>query len=128
MTKTLSLAEIARSGKTFIVAEIAQAHDGSLGILHSLIDASAQAGVDAVKFQVHIAAAESSAVEPFRTKFSYVDKTRYDYWQRMEFSLEHCGIHCQRRARRVFVVLVQPNRSFGNLMVRMDPVILSRRS
>ncbi len=99
MATAFSLAEIARSGRVFIVAEIAQAHDGSLGILHSLIDASAQAGVDAVKFQVHIAEAESSNVEPFRTKFSYVDKTRYDYWQRMEFSFEQwqeIKSHCDR--------------------------------
>jgi N,N'-diacetyllegionaminate synthase len=33
----------------FIIAEIAQAHDGSLGILHSYIDALAETGVDAVK-------------------------------------------------------------------------------
>ncbi|MFC6670330.1 N-acetylneuraminate synthase family protein [Marinobacterium aestuariivivens] len=82
---------------TFIIAEIGQAHDGSLGILHSYIDAVAQTGVDAIKFQTHIAEAESSALEPFRVKFSYVDSTRYDYWQRMSFSAaqwreirEHC--------------------------------------
>lgn len=71
---------------TFIIAEIAQAHDGSLGILHSYIDALAQTGVDAIKFQTHIAEAESSALEPFRVNFSYEDKTRYDYWARMGFS------------------------------------------
>ena len=72
----------------FIIAEVGQAHDGSLGILHSYIDALAETGVNAVKFQTHIAEAESSVYEPFRTKFSYVDKTRYDYWERMEFSLD----------------------------------------
>lgn len=74
------------STKTFIIAEIAQAHEGSLGIAHSYIDALAKTGVDAVKFQVHIAEAESSIYEPFRVKFSSQDKTRYDYWKRMEFS------------------------------------------
>ncbi|MEM6769845.1 MAG: N-acetylneuraminate synthase family protein, partial [Bacteroidota bacterium] len=69
-----------------IIAEIAQAHDGSLGILHSYIDALADAGVDVVKFQTHIAAAESSAAEPFRVNFSYEDATRYDYWERMGFT------------------------------------------
>jgi len=68
-----------------IIAEIAQAHDGSLGILHSYIDALAEAGVDVVKFQTHIAAAESSIHEPFRVNFSYEDATRYDYWERMSF-------------------------------------------
>lgn len=84
---------------TFIIAEIGQAHDGSLGILHSYIDAVAQTGVDAIKFQTHIAAAESSLHEPFRVKFSYVDKTRYDYWQRMSFGEDEWrGIkaHCDQ--------------------------------
>ncbi len=70
----------------FIIAEIAQAHDGSLGIAHSYIDALANTGVDAVKFQTHIAIAESSEFEPFRVKFSYEDETRFDYWKRMEFN------------------------------------------
>ena len=83
--------------KTFIIAEIGQAHEGSLGILHSYIDALANTGVDAIKFQTHIAQAESSEYEPFRVKFSYEDDTRYNYWKRMEFTLEQWkGIkkHC----------------------------------
>ena len=75
-----------KKNKTFIIAEIGQAHDGSLGILHSYIDAVSDTGVDAIKFQTHIAEAESSIYEPFRKNFSYVDKTRFDYWKRMEFS------------------------------------------
>lgn len=84
----MKLAEYESTGRTFIVAEIAQAHDGSVGILHSLVDAAAAAGVDAVKFQVHIAEAESSTLEPFRVRFSTVDATRFDYWKRMELSVE----------------------------------------
>ncbi|MEM8584500.1 MAG: N-acetylneuraminate synthase family protein [Bacteroidota bacterium] len=71
-----------------LIAEIAQAHDGSLGILHSYIDALAPTGIDVVKFQTHIASAESSQLEPFRVPFSYEDKSRFDYWKRMEFSRE----------------------------------------
>lgn len=81
----------------FIIAEIAQAHEGSLGIAHSYIDALSETGVNAVKFQTHIAEAESSVFEPFRVKFSYEDNTRIDYWKRMEFTQqqwkglkEHC--------------------------------------
>ena len=69
-----------------IVGEIAQAHDGSLGAAHAYIDAVADAGADAIKFQTHIAAAESSRAEPWRVKFSDQDETRFDYWQRMEFT------------------------------------------
>jgi len=72
--------------ETFIIAEIAQAHEGSLGIAHSYIDALAKTGVNAVKFQTHIADAESSEYENFRINFSYEDVTRFDYWKRMEFT------------------------------------------
>ncbi|MEM9681305.1 MAG: N-acetylneuraminate synthase family protein [Bacteroidota bacterium] len=74
--------------KVFIIAEIGQAHDGSLGILHSYIDALAETGIDAIKFQTHIAEAESSLLEPFRVNFSFEDSTRYDYWKRMGFTKE----------------------------------------
>tara|TARA_R110001583_G_scaffold162719_1_gene314986 strand:- start:41774 stop:42772 length:999 start_codon:yes stop_codon:yes gene_type:complete len=69
-----------------IIAEIAQAHDGSLELAHTYIDAIATTGVDAIKFQTHIAAAESSIYEPFRVKMNTSDKTRFDYWKRMGFS------------------------------------------
>lgn len=81
----------------YLIGEIGQAHEGSLGIAHSYIDALAEAGVNAVKFQTHIAEAESSIHEPFRVKFSHEDKTRYDYWKRMEFTAEQwAGLrqHC----------------------------------
>jgi N,N'-diacetyllegionaminate synthase len=69
-----------------IIGEVAQAHDGSLGMAHAFIDAVAAAGADAIKFQTHIAAAESTPGEPWRVKFSPQDESRYDYWKRMEFS------------------------------------------
>jgi N-acetylneuraminate synthase len=71
-----------------IIGEVAQSHDGSLGMAHAFIDAIANAGADAVKFQTHIASAESTPAEPWRVKFSRQDATRYDYWKRMEFNEE----------------------------------------
>ena len=73
-------------GRRRIIAEVAQNHDGSLGTAHAYIDAVAQAGADAVKFQTHIAAAESTPGEPWRARFSPQDETRYEYWRRMEFT------------------------------------------
>jgi len=70
----------------FVVAEVAQAHDGSLGTAHAYIEAVAKTGADAVKFQTHIAAAESTAAEPFRVRFSPQDATRMEYWRRIEFT------------------------------------------
>jgi N-acetylneuraminate synthase len=55
---------------------------------HAFIDAIAEAGADAVKFQTHIAAEESTPEEPWRVRFSTQDRSRYDYWKRMEFTEE----------------------------------------
>jgi len=84
-------------GRCLIVGEVAQAHDGSLGLAHAFIDAIANAGADAVKFQTHIATAESTPAEPWRVKFSPQDESRYAYWQRMEFS-ENQWIELKRHA------------------------------
>ncbi len=71
-----------------IIAEVGQAHEGRIEMAHNYIEALSKTGVDAVKFQVHIAEAESSIHEPFRVKLATQDKTRFDYWKRMEFTLQ----------------------------------------
>src|SRR5512141_58812 len=81
----------ARSGRAagagcVVIAEVAQSHDGSLGQAHAFIDAIADAGADAVKFQTHVAAAESTAEETWRIPFSKQDADRRSYWKRMEFT------------------------------------------
>lgn len=83
----------------FLIAEIGQAHGGSLQKAHDYIDALATTGVDAIKFQTHLADAESSIHEPFRVRFSDAYKTRFDYWKAMEFTLQewkelkqHCDL------------------------------------
>lgn len=68
-----------------VIAEVGQAHEGSLGTAHAFIDVIARTGASAVKFQTHLAEAESTPDEPWRTPFSSQDATRYDYWKRMEF-------------------------------------------
>ena len=53
------------SRKTFnknnplIIAEIGQAHEGSEGLVHSMIDALCEVECDAIKFQIHLADLES---------------------------------------------------------------------
>lgn len=70
-----------------IIAEIAQAHNGSFEKTLSYIKALAPVGVDAVKFQMHLADAESSVHEPFRIPMpGYA--SRMDYWRAMEFSMK----------------------------------------
>ena len=90
------------NGRCLVIGEVALTHDGSLGLAHAFIDAIAAAGADAVKFQTHIAAAESTPSEPFRVKFSRQDATRYEYWKRMEFTAEQwAGLADHARERGV---------------------------
>jgi len=92
-SKAFSIAHkaVGMNNPCLIIAEVAQNHDGSLGMAHAFVDAIARAGADVVKFQTHIASAESTPNEPWRVKFSYQDATRYEYWQRMEFTQEQWG-------------------------------------
>ena len=88
------------SGRCLVIGEVALSHDGSLGLAHAFVDAIVDAGADAVKFQTHIAEAESTPAEPFRVAFSKQDASRYDYWVRMAFTEDQwrgLAEHCRQR-------------------------------
>lgn len=91
-----------------IIAEVAQTHEGSLGQAHAFIDAVADAGADAIKFQTHIADAESTPSEPFRVHFSKQDANRFEYWKRMEFSEEQWGGLAEHAKDRGILFLSSP--------------------
>lgn len=74
--------------KCFLIAEIGQAHDGSVGFAESFCNEIKKAGFDAVKFQMHLPQYESTFEEEFRYKFSFTDKKRFDYWERTSFDIE----------------------------------------
>lgn len=96
------------SGRCLVIGEVALTHDGSLGLAHAFVDAIAAAGADAVKFQTHIAAAESTPSEPFRVKFSRQDASRYDYWERMEFTVEQWAGLAEHARERGLLFLSSP--------------------
>lgn len=100
--------EIGPGRPAFIIGEVAQAHDGSLGAAHAYVDAIAAAGAHAIKFQTHIASAESTPGEPWRVKFSKQDATRYDYWRRMEFTPEQWAGLAEHAKERGLVFLSSP--------------------
>ena len=77
--------KIGAGARPLVIAEVGQAHDGSLGLAHAFVDAVRDAGADAVKFQTHIAAAESTPAEEFRVPLPGQDASRYDYWRRTGF-------------------------------------------
>ena len=73
-------------GSVEIVAEIGSVHDGSFGNAKEMIRVAADIGVDAVKFQTHIAKAETLKSAPNPPYFK--DETRFEYFERTSFTLE----------------------------------------
>ena len=71
---------------TFIVAEVGSVHDGSFGNACKLIEAAAGCGADAVKFQTHIAEAETLVDAPAPEYFS--SEPRYEYFRRTGFTTD----------------------------------------
>jgi len=94
--------------KPFVIAEIGQAHEGSLGQALSYIDAVAEAGANAVKFQTHYADEESSDYDYFRVNVFPQDQNRKDYWKRMEFTLIQWKTLAKRAKERGLVFLSSP--------------------
>lgn len=107
---TVSIGDRAIGGGApcLLIAEVAQAHDGSLGMAHAFLDAAADAGADAIKFQTHLAAAESTLDEPFRVAFSRQDDSRFAYWRRMEFTPEQWAGLAEHARQRGLLFLSSP--------------------
>jgi N-acetylneuraminate synthase len=81
---------------TVIIAELGSVHDGSFGNALKLIEAAADCGADAVKFQTHIPEAESLRDAPSPVYFSA--EQRFEYFRRTGFSVDQwrqLAAHCQ---------------------------------
>ncbi len=70
----------------FIIAEIGSTHDGNFNLAKTMIDAVAETGVDAVKFQIHISEAETLRDAPMPPFFK--GEPRYEYFIRTGFSFD----------------------------------------
>jgi N,N'-diacetyllegionaminate synthase len=73
-------------GGVYIVAEAGMNHDGSLGIAGRMIDAAAEAGANAIKFQLHDAPSETTASAPPPPYFGA--EPRFAYFVRTAFTDE----------------------------------------
>jgi N,N'-diacetyllegionaminate synthase len=79
-----------------VIAEVGSVHDGSFGNALKLIGACAAAGADVVKFQTHIAAAETLKDAPMPPYFK--GEPRYSYFERTGFSetkWRELAAHCR---------------------------------
>jgi N,N'-diacetyllegionaminate synthase len=72
--------------QVYIIAEIGNTHEGSLGLARCFVEAAAKCGVNAVKFQTHIFDAESLPDAPNPPYFK--DETRKQYLERTSFRLD----------------------------------------
>ena len=84
--------------KVLVIAEVGSVHDGSLGNAKCLIDTASKCDADAVKFQTHIAAAETLRDAPMPSYFT--GEPRYEYFERTAFSTEQwqaLKAHCEER-------------------------------
>ncbi len=77
--------------RPMVIAEVGQAHEGSLAIASSFVKAVGGAGADAVKFQTHLPEFESSNQEIWRRRFSSQDNSRAGYWSRTGFTTQQWG-------------------------------------
>lgn len=72
--------------KTMLIAEIGSVHDGSFGNARKIIELANTCGADAVKFQTHIAVAESLPGAPSPSYFS--NESRINYFKRTGFTVQ----------------------------------------
>lgn len=72
------------SDPCFLIAEVGSVHDGSFGNASGLISMAAECGVSAVKFQTHIAEAETLCNAPMPPYFK--GEPRFEYFERTSFS------------------------------------------
>lgn len=81
--------------KFTIIAEIGSVHDGSFGNALKAIEAAAACGADVVKFQTHMADAETLPNAPMPSYFK--GEPRLEYFRRTAFSLpqwKEIAAHC----------------------------------
>ena len=90
----------------FVIAEVGSVHDGSLGNALCLIDAAADCGVDAVKFQTHIPEAETLPDAPMPSYFK--GEPRFEYFKRTGFTVEQWRRLKQRCDERGILFLSSP--------------------
>jgi N-acetylneuraminate synthase len=72
--------------RRWIIAEAGSVHDGSFGNACKLVELAAECGADAVKFQTHIAEAETLANAPAPSYFRA--EPRLEYFKRTAFTRE----------------------------------------
>lgn len=92
------MSQIQLSTTCLIISEVGSVHDGSLGNAKSLIETAKACGAGAVKFQTHIADAETLRDAPMPPYFT--GEPRFQYFERTAFSPDQwkaLRAHCDQQ-------------------------------
>jgi len=93
-----------KTTRVCLIAEIGMNHNGSMEDARKLIDAAVKAGADTVKFQLHIAEAETLPNAPMPPYFNL--EPRYQYFKRTAFNFRQWSQlkkHCERKGAEFLV-------------------------
>jgi len=102
-----------------VIAEIGNNFDGSMGQARALIEAAAQAGAGAVKFQTHIADAEMLPSTPTPPHF---DEPRFIFTKRMELDEDqHRALQAHALDRGLLFFSSPFSVAAVELLERLDP-------
>jgi sialic acid synthase SpsE len=77
---------VKKGRRCFVIAELGNTHEGSIGLAKCFIKAASDCGADAVKLQTHIFEAESLPDAPNPPYFN--NESRKEYFERTSFDLE----------------------------------------
>ncbi len=98
-------APIGDGRRCFIVAEAGVNHDGDLDRARALIDAAAEAGADAIKFQTFTAAATTTAAAPkaaYQMRHGTADETQQAMLERLELDEQaHRDLAAHAKAQHI---------------------------
>ena len=92
--------------KRLIIAEVGSVHDGSFGNACKLIELAARCGANVVKFQTHIAEAETLRNAPSPPYFT--GEPRFEYFQRTGFTPDQWKVLKDRATKHSVLFLSSP--------------------